>query len=366
MVEPVKPNMYFRVLGNTGIQVSILSYGFWATFGAKSDLKEQDGIDAAKACLRVARDGGINLFDNAEVYGTPFGEAERIMGIAIKQLQEEDPIKWRRSDIVITTKIFWGGNGVNEKGLSRKHIKEGTAASLARLQLDYVDLLFCHRPDPLTPTETIVRAMTEVVRSGKAFAWGTSEWSAQQITEAVWIARSYGLEPPQLEQPQYHMFERERFEKEYWPIFQQPYNIGTTIWSPLAFGLLTGKYNDSIPDGSRAADPSYAWLQAKLTEWHADGKIAKVKELSTYASEKFNCSVGQLAIAWCVKNTHVSTVLLGATKPEQLVENLGAIAVAEKLTDDDLAAIDKILNNKPKVYDGYGSGSLRVITKLEK
>jgi aryl-alcohol dehydrogenase-like predicted oxidoreductase len=182
--------MYYRMLGNTGLKVSVLSYGFWATFGMKSDLKSNEGVNMAKDCLRVARDAGINLFDNAEVYAN--GEAEVIMGEAIKQLQQEDPVKWRRSDLVITTKIFWGGAGPNEGGLSRKHVLEGTDAALKRLQTSYVDLIFCHRPDPLTPTETVVRAMTDVVRSGRATAWGTSEWSAQQITEAIWIARAYG------------------------------------------------------------------------------------------------------------------------------------------------------------------------------
>lgn len=187
---PVPAKMYYRMLGNTGLKVSVLSYGFWATFGMKSDLKSNEGVDMAKQCLRVARDAGINLFDNAEVYAE--GQAEVIMGEAIRQLQLEDPVKWRRSDLIITTKIFWGGKGPNEGGLSRKHVIEGTDAALKRLQMSYVDLIFCHRPDPLTPTETVVRAMTDVVRSGRATAWGTSEWSAQQITEAIWIARTYG------------------------------------------------------------------------------------------------------------------------------------------------------------------------------
>jgi hypothetical protein len=190
-VSPPAPvKMYYRMLGNTGLKVSVLSYGFWATFGMKSDLKSNEGVNMAKDCLRVARDAGINLFDNAEVYAN--GEAEVIMGEAIRQLQLEDPVKWRRSDLIITTKIFWGGQGPNEGGLSRKHVLEGTDAALKRLQMSYVDLIFCHRPDPLTPTETVVRAMTDVVRSGRATAWGTSEWSAQQITEAIWIARTYG------------------------------------------------------------------------------------------------------------------------------------------------------------------------------
>ncbi len=186
-------SMYYRMLGSTGLQVSVLSYGFWATFGAKTDLKDQAGLERAKDCLRVARAAGVNLFDNAEVYGIPHGAAEKIMGEAIAQLRAEDPKTWRRSDLLITTKIFWGGNGVNEKGLSRKHVLEGLAASLVRLQASYVDLVFCHRPDPFTPTETVVRAMTAAVRQGLATAWGTSEWSAQQLTEAVWIARTMGL-----------------------------------------------------------------------------------------------------------------------------------------------------------------------------
>jgi aryl-alcohol dehydrogenase-like predicted oxidoreductase len=203
MQMPNEPTMYYRMLGNTGLQVSVLSFGFWATYGSKSDLKDQDGIDVAKACLTVARRAGVNLFDNAEAYGTPGGAAEVVMGEAIAQLAAEEPDLWRRSELVITTKLFFGTrNGVNESGLSRKHVVEGMAASLKRLQLDYVDLVFCHRPDPLTPTETVVRAMTDLIRSGQTTAWGTSEWSAQQITEAYWLAHVHGLEPPQFEQPQ--------------------------------------------------------------------------------------------------------------------------------------------------------------------
>merc|ERR1719203_2561415 len=234
--------MPMRMMGNTGLQGSVLSYGFWATFGAKNDLKDDAGVAMAKKCLTVARDAGINFFDNAEVYGTPHGAAEEVMGQAIEELRKESPDKWRRSDILISTKIFWGGSGVNEKGLSRKHVNEGVDAAIKRLRVTYVDLVFCHRPDPFTPTETVVRAMTDVVRSGRAHSWGTSEWSAQQITEAYWIAQTRGLEPPMFEQPQYNMFCRDRFEVEYYPLFRQPYNIGTTTWSPLASGLLTGKY----------------------------------------------------------------------------------------------------------------------------
>lgn len=344
-------SMRYRMLGNTGLQVSVLSFGFWATFGVKSDLaNDQDGIDKAKECLRIARAAGINLFDNAEAYGEPYGTAEIIMGKAISQLREEDPELWRRSDILITTKLFWGGSGVNEKGLSKKHIMEGLNKSLARLECDYVDLLFCHRPDPLMPTSTVVRAMTDVVRSGKAMAWGTSEWSAQEITEAFWIAKTEGLEPPQMEQPQYHMFHRLRFENEYFPLFRQPYNLGTTIWSPLASGLLTGKYNDDIPDGSRLKQNGYEWLVKRLDQWKREGTIEKVRKLSKFANDELNCSVSQLAIAWCIKNANVSTVLLGATKPEQLEENLGALDIVKKLSGEHMEQIEQIIGNKPEPW----------------
>jgi len=262
---------------------------------------------------------------------------------------------------LLTTKIFWGGEGVNEAGLSRKHITEGIDAACQRLQTTYVDLVFCHRPDPLTPTETVVRAMTDAVRSGKATAWGTSEWSAQQITEAVWIARQYGLEPPLYEQPQYHMFWRERFEAEYKPLFKGPYNYGTTIWSPLASGLLTGKYNNGIPTGSRLASPGYLWLAKRLQKWRDEGKLGKVKELSHMAQTELRCSMPQLAIAWCLKNENVSTVLLGASKPEQLTENLQAVDVARRLTDEQMEKIDRILGNKPFPYQGYGGEGRRNI-----
>jgi voltage-dependent potassium channel beta subunit len=356
--------MPMRMLGNTGLQVSVLSYGFWATFGAKGDLMKQEGIDKAKACLTTARDNGVNLFDNAEVYGTPFGEAERIMGEAIHQLQKENPEKWRRSDILITTKMFWGGSGVNERGLSRKHIMEGMAKSLKNLQVDYVDLVFCHRPDPFTPTETVVRAMTDLVRSGKATAWGTSEWSAQQITEAIWLAKAYGLEPPQFEQPQYHMFHRERFEQEYHPLYSAPYKLGTTIWSPLASGLLTGKYNDEIPEGSRLTAEGYGWLADVLQKWQKEGKIDKVRTLTNYAKTEFECSVAQLALAWCIKNPNVSTVLLGATKSSQLEENFGALRVARLLTDAHMEQIETIIGSKPTKYQGYGGGGMRALDTI--
>lgn len=357
--------MPMRMLGNTGIQVSVVSYGFWNTFGAKDDLKDESGVVKAKEILKIARDAGINCFDNAEVYGKPPGAAEEVMGQAIQELRKEDPVKWRRSDIVITTKIFWAGTGKNETGLSRKHIQEGLTASLRRLKEDYVDLVFCHRPDPFTPTETVVRAMTEVVRAGKAMYWGTSMWSAQQITEAYWIATSLGLEPPMFEQPEYNMFARQKVEAEYWPLFRQPYNMGLTTWSPLASGLLSGKYSGGkIPEGSRLDQAGNKWLVDTLEKWKADGTLAKVDALAEYA-KGLECSVGQLALAWSIRNANVSTTLLGATKPEQLKENLGAIAVARKMVSADDAAVEVMLGNTPDAYQGYGGAGMRALSRLE-
>ncbi len=362
--ENESPTMYYRMLGNTGLQASVLSFGFWATFGVKDGLTNDDGIKVAKDCLRLARQHGVNLFDNAETYGNPMGEAERVMGQALVELTAEDPDLWRRSDLLITTKIFWGGKGVNERGLSRKHVLEGVEASLDRLQMDYVDLLFCHRPDPHTPTETVVQAMTDAIRRGAATAWGTSEWSAQQITEAFWIARTLGLEPPQFEQPQYSMLKRDRFEKEYHPLYQAPYNIGSTIWSPLASGILTGKYNDGIPEGSRLTQPGYGFLVGMLDRYKDAGALDKVTKLQAFAKENFNASVTQLALAWCVKNPNVTTVLLGATKTSQLEENLGAIKVIEQLTDEHMATIEEILGNRPDPYMGYGGKGMRELITI--
>jgi voltage-dependent potassium channel beta subunit len=351
------PSMYYRPLGNTGMVTSVLGFGFWATFGVKAGLLDKEGIETAKNILSAARKGGINFFDNAEAYGTPEGEAERIFGQAYAELHQEDPKLWRRSDVLITTKLFWGGSGHNERGLGRKHIMEGMDASLKRMQLDYVDLIYCHRPDSLTSTENVVRSMTDIIRSGKAMAWGTSEWSAQQITEAVWVAKQGGLEPPQIEQPQYNMFHRERLEKEYCPLFKQPYNIGTTIWSPLASGFLTGKYNDGIPADSRAAQKGYEWLKSLIEGWKDSGKLDKVKKLSEYAENKLECTVSQLALAWCAKNPNVSCVLLGATNVGQIEDNLKAIQVAEKLTDERMKEIEEILDNKPDSFWGNGERS---------
>jgi len=302
----------------------------------KEDLAGEEGVNTAKELLGIARRAGVNCFDHAEAYGVPTGEAERIFGVALGQLVEEDPELWRRSDLVITTKIFWGGEGVNEKGLSRKHIIEGLDASLERLQLDYVDMVFCHRPDPHTPTETVVRAMTDMVRSGVAMSWGTSEWSAQQITEAFWIAKSEGLEPPQFEQPQYNMLHRERFEQEYFPLFRPPYSIGTTIWSPLRSGFLTGKYNDGIPKKSRFTVKGYEWL-GDVMESVDFKKINRVQEIA----KSLEITPSQLSILWCLYNPNVSTVILGASNLKQLKENLNSIDYIDLITSDVVKKINK-------------------------
>ena len=320
--------MEYRRLGKSGLQVSALSLGAWVTYGG------QVGEQVANECMAAAREAGVNFFDNAEGYAG--GEAERVMGNVIKKLG------WERESYVVSTKIFWGGEGPNDTGLSHKHVIEGANKALKRLQLDYVDLIFCHRPDPNTPIEETVRAMDILIKQGKAFYWGTSEWSAAQIMRADGIARQYGLTPPAMEQPQYNMFARERFEKEYDILFKE-LGYGTTIWSPLASGLLTGKYNNGIPEGSRASLEGYEWLQKGITE----EKIDKVRKLEPIASE-LGASLAQLGLAWCLKNPNVSTVITGASRAEQVRENMKALDILPKLTGDVMARIDEVLGNKPE------------------
>ena len=324
--------MEYRFLGSSGLQVSALSFGSWVTFGT------QFGQETAYDCMKAAYDAGVNFFDNAEGYAG--GQSEAIMGNAVKKAA------WKRSDLVVSTKIFWGGRGPNDSGLSRKHIIEGTNAALARLQMDYVDLIFCHRPDKFTPIEETVRAMNDLIHQGKAFYWGTSEWSAQQITQACYIARREHLIPPQMEQPQYNMFHRERVEKEYAPLYKE-FGLGATIWSPLASGLLTGKYNAGIPEGTRATLPGYEWLRQRFENDEARRNLEKVKQLQPLAQE-LGCSMAQLALAWCLKNPNVSTVITGASKPEQVTENMQALDVAPKLTGEVMERIEAILSNKPE------------------
>lgn len=324
--------MEYRFLGSSGLQVSALSLGSWITFG------EQVGEDLAHECMQVAYDSGVNFFDNAEVYAN--GEAEIIMGNIIKKAG------WKRSDLVISTKIFWGGSGPNDKGLSRKHIIEGIEASLARLQMEYVDLVFCHRPDPYTPVEETVRGMNYIINHGKAFYWGTSEWSAQQIMEAYAIARREHLIPPQMEQPEYNMFNRERVEKEYARLYTE-IGLGTTIFSPLSSGLLTGKYNKGIPEGTRATLKGYEWLRKDLESDTTRHNIEKVKQMTPIADE-LGCSIAQLALAWCLKNQNISSVITGASRPEHVAENMQSLDIVEKLTDEVMEQIETILDNRPE------------------
>ncbi len=323
--------MEYRYLGKSGLKVSALSFGSWVTFN--------DQINEATAyeCMKAAYDAGVNFFDNAEVYSN--GQSEIMMGNIIKKAG------WKRSDLVLSTKIYWGGNGPNDKGLSRKHIIEGTNAALKRLQTDYVDLIFCHRPDNDTPIEETVRAMNQIINEGKAFYWGTSEWNAVQIMEAYQIARREHLIPPTMEQPEYNMLHREKVEKEFLPLYEK-IGLGTTIWSPLKSGLLTGKYNDGIPEQSRLSLQDYEWLKEALLSNDGKQNIEKVKKLTAIAKE-LNISMASLALTWTLKNPNVSTVITGASKPEQVVENMKAIDYLDLLTEDVLKSIEQILNNKP-------------------
>jgi voltage-dependent potassium channel beta subunit len=324
--------MEYRFLGSSGLKVSALSLGAWVTYGG------QVGEEVAYQCMTTAYESGVNFFDNAEAYAD--GEAEIVMGNVIKRTG------WKRSDLVVSTKIFWGGKGPNDSGLSRKHIIEGTNASLKRLQMDYVDLIFCHRPDKDTPIEETVWAMNHVINQGKAFYWGTSEWSAQQIMEAYSIARRENLVPPTMEQPQYNMFHRERVENEYRRLYRE-IGLGTTIWSPLASGLLTGKYNEGIPEDSRLNLEGYEWLREMYESEQGQQNLAKVRQLTRIAND-LGCSMAQLALAWCLKNPDVSTVITGASKPEQVKLNMVAMDVVDKLDENVMNRIEEILANKPQ------------------
>lgn len=327
--------MEYRFLGRSGLKISALSLGAWITYGG------QVGEEVAAQCMQAAYEAGVNFFDNAEAYAG--GKAETVMGNVIKKAG------WKRSDLVVSTKIFWGGKGPNDNGLSRKHLLEGVDASLKRLQMEYVDLVFCHRPDLYTPIEETVWAMNHVVNQGKAFYWGTSEWSATQIMEAYGIARREHLIPPLMEQPEYNMFHRQRVEAEYAPLYRE-IGLGTTIWSPLASGMLTGKYNRGIPDGSRVTLKGYDWLRKQFEGEEAAKKIAKVERLTQIASE-LGCSMAQLALAWCLKNPNVSTVITGASRAEQVSENMKALEVAAQLTETVMQHIEDILENKPEAEE---------------
>ncbi len=295
----------------------------------------QVGEDVALKCMSAARDAGVNFFDNAEAYAD--GNAERVMGNVIKKLG------WERESIVVSSKVFWGGEGPNDTGLSRKHIFEASRKSLERLKLDYLDLFFCHRPDPNTPIEETVRAMDDLIHQGKILYWGTSEWSAADIMRAHALAREYGLTPPQMEQPQYNMLHRDRVEKEYQPLYHE-IGLGTSVWSPLASGLLSGKYNAGIPTGSRATLEGYEWLRNQVIN---PQNIAKVKKIGPIAKD-LGCTMAQLALAWCLKNPNVSTVITGASRPAQVNENMKAIEVTPKLDSEVMERIEGALENKPQ------------------
>lgn len=322
--------MNYRRLGRSGLLVSELSLGSWVTFHNQVD------VNAAIDCMSAAYDVGVNFFDNAEVYAS--GKSEEVMGSALKKLG------WRRSSYVISTKFFWGlYEGANEKNtLNRKRLMEAMDGSLKRFDMEYIDLIFCHRADPHTPIEETVWAMHNIIEQGKAFYWGTSEWPAADIVAAIEIAERHHLHKPVMEQPQYNMLVRDRFEKEYARLFKD-YGYGSTIWSPLASGLLTGKYNNGIPADSRGALEGFDWLLPRLT--NADG-IAKVKALQVIADD-LECSLAQLALAWCLKNPNVSTVITGASRVSQVHENMKALDTVAKLGPDTMANIESILQNKP-------------------
>ena len=321
--------MEYRHLGRSGIRVSELSFGSWVTFHNQTDVK------AAVDLMAVAYDAGVNFFDNAEVYAG--GESERVMGAALKKL------KWRRSSYLVSTKFFWGMNdGINEKNtLNRKRLIEGINGSLERFQLEYVDLIYCHRPDKTTPIEETVWAMHNIIEQGKAFYWGTSEWSAAEIVQAIEIAERHHLHKPVMEQTVYNLFERHRFSGEY-VRFYNDYGYGSTTWSPLASGLLSGKYSKGIPKNSRGALKGYEWLQNQLTDRQ---RLAKVQALEPITKE-LKCTLSQLSIAWCLKNPFVSTVITGASRVEQVHENMKAADVIEKITPEIMARIDEIFEIK--------------------
>jgi voltage-dependent potassium channel beta subunit len=322
--------MNYRRLGASGLKVSELSFGSWVTYG------NQMGADAARECMAAAYDAGVNFFDNAEVYAK--GASETIMGEALRALG------WRRSSYIVSTKFYWGlHDGPNEKNtLNRKYLMQAIDGSLARLGLDYVDLVFCHRPDPETPIGETVRAMHDMIVAGKALYWGTSEWSAAEIVAAWEFAERHHLHKPAMEQPQYNLFHRDRVEKEYARLYAD-LGIGTTVWSPLASGLLTGKYNDGIPPGTRGTLKGYEWLAERLTD---RARIAAVKRLAPIAAD-LGCTLAQMSLAWCLKNPNVSTVITGASRPAQVVENMKALDVVPKLTPEVMARIEAALAPAP-------------------
>lgn len=326
--------MEYRRLGKSGLQVSAVSFGSWVTFNKQINDKRADEL------MSYAYDQGINFFDNAEVYA--LGESEKMMGRILAKK------KWERSSFLVSSKVFFGTHGNNQNkpnqtGLSRKHVIEACNEALQRLQVDYLDMYFCHRPDKQTPIEETVLAMHTLMQQGKILYWGTSEWSAVEIMKAHLVAAEYKVAGPTMEQPQYNLFERQKIELDYIDIYRTV-GLGTTIWSPLAAGLLSGKYNNEVPKNSRLALDGFSWLADR---WLAADKIAKVKKLTVLA-DRLHMTTAQLSIAWCLKNPNVSTVILGATKKSQLQDNINALQMVDLLTPDVMQAIEKIMQNKPQ------------------
>ena len=323
--------MEYRRLGKSGLKISELSLGSWVTFG--NQVHEKEALDL----LSLAYDEGINFFDNAELY--EFGQSEVVMGAALRKLG------WGRDTYLVSSKVFWGGEKPTQNGLSRKHVFDACHAALKRLQVDYLDLYYCHRPDSETPIEETVRAMHDLVAQGKVMYWGTSEWSAQQLTEAWAVAKDLKITPPQMEQPQYNLFERQKIEVEYAPLYDLM-GLGTTVWSPLKAGVLTGKYNNGFPADSRMNLPGCEWLKAEWDSEEGERQIAKVRQLSVFADE-VGLPVHHLAILWCLSNPRVSSIILGASRPAQLADNLKALQSKDKLTPEVIARIEEIMDSKP-------------------
>ncbi len=324
--------MEYRYMGRTGLQLSALSFGSWVTF------HKQIKDNSADELMGIAYDNGINFFDNAEVYA--LGESEKMMGRVLKEKN------WDRTSYILSSKAFFGWRGKNNKpnqtGLSRKHLTEACHEALQRLQTDYLDLYFCHRPDKAVPIEEVVLTMNTLIQQGKILYWGTSEWNGVEIMEAHRVAQSYRLIGPSVEQPQYNLFEREKLENDYLQVFKNV-GLGTTIWSPLASGLLTGKYNNGIPADSRLAVEGFDWLKDRT---YVEAKIEKVKQLQLVAND-LGVSLAALSIAWCIKNPHVTTAILGATKKEQLMDNLKAMDALALITPEISKKIEEIMQNKP-------------------
>ncbi|HTO15881.1 MAG TPA: aldo/keto reductase [Edaphocola sp.] len=327
--------MEYRKMGRTGLDLSVLSFGSWVTFHKQIDDTVSDRL------MSIAYENGINFFDNAEVYAA--GESEKMMGRVLKSKS------WDRSSYIISSKVFFGWKGKDKKpnqhGLSRKHIMEACHEALERFQVEYLDLYFCHRPDRTVPMEEIVRTMNTLIQQGKIYYWGTSEWTAAEIMEAHAIAERLGLEGPKMEQPEYNLFNRFKIESDYLNIFKN-IGLGTTIWSPLASGLLTGKYNDGIPEHSRLSIESMDWLKEQAL---SQSKIEKVKKLSAVA-QKLDTSLATLSLAWCISNPNVTTAIVGATKESQLLENLKALELYPLITSEIKEEIDEIMETKPIIY----------------